>query len=324
VGIFICLEDGNQTITSGPTTTAGTTSAWTQKKNLGLGAVGCRVYLYTATVSAAGSITVSYTPSASCLNGSYIFAYPSNCAFGDTGSKDPTGGAGSSVTMDTTTTANYTLDSLTTTVANAAIEFIAGDWTANATNPTAGERRETDAGTMTYLAHYPGDTARAGFHGGYYPDAGAAGTKIIGFSTLRKPTVAGIEIQGPSVTPANTGYGDGSYGTGSYGDRSGGDTTAPVINVSGVTATRVSRVAGKDATDVSWTTDEAFVEYEIRKVGNASDGRGAGTQVETATVTSRSSHTVTITDDELVAASAVEGSNLLKVFVKDAAGNWST
>jgi len=33
--------------------------------------------------------------------------------------------------------------------------------------------------------------------------------------------------------------------------------------------------------------------------------------------------TATLTDDELVAAGAVEGNNVLKVFVKDAAGNWS-
>lgn len=32
---------------------------------------------------------------------------------------------------------------------------------------------------------------------------------------------------------------------------------------------------------------------------------------------------ISITDDELVAAAAVEGSNILKVFVQDAAGNWS-
>lgn len=102
------------------------------------------------------------------------------------------------------------------------------------------------------------------------------------------------------------------------------DTTPPVPTVGTITATKISRVAGKDSTDVSWDTDEAFVEYEIRRVANASDGRGAGNQVETATVSSRTSHTVTITDDELVAASASEGSNLLKVFVKDAAGNWST
>lgn len=36
------------------------------------------------------------------------------------------------------------------------------------------------------------------------------------------------------------------------------------------------------------------------------------------------SFTTTITDDELVAGGGVEGNNLLKVFVKDAAGNWST
>jgi hypothetical protein len=35
-------------------------------------------------------------------------------------------------------------------------------------------------------------------------------------------------------------------------------------------------------------------------------------------------YTVTITDDEFVAGGGVEGNNLVKVFVKDAAGNWST
>ena len=101
------------------------------------------------------------------------------------------------------------------------------------------------------------------------------------------------------------------------------DIVAPVLSVDSVDATRISRVPGKDAVNVTFTAGEAFVEYEVRRVSSTADGRAMGSQVEMATVSARTSHSIVITDDELIAASAVEGTNLLKVFVKDAAGNWS-
>ncbi len=101
------------------------------------------------------------------------------------------------------------------------------------------------------------------------------------------------------------------------------DTTAPAATVTVVDATRISRISGKDVTNVTFTTDEDFVEYEVRIVASSGDGRGTGTQVETATVSARSSHTIAITDDEFVAASASEGTNIVKIFVKDQSGNWS-
>lgn len=105
---------------------------------------------------------------------------------------------------------------------------------------------------------------------------------------------------------------------------SGTDVTAPVSTVTSVDVTKISRIAGKDAATVAFTTDEDFTEYEARVVSSGGAGRGTGTQIETATVTARSSHTITITDDEFVAASASEGTNIVKLFVKDAAGNWSS
>jgi len=102
------------------------------------------------------------------------------------------------------------------------------------------------------------------------------------------------------------------------------DTTAPIPTVTVVDVTKISRVVGKDVVNVTFTTDEAFVEYEIRRVSSGSDSQAAGNQVEAATVSSRTSHSIAITDDELVAAAAVEGSNTLKIFVKDVVGNWST
>lgn len=103
-----------------------------------------------------------------------------------------------------------------------------------------------------------------------------------------------------------------------------GDIVAPIPTVVSVDVTKISRVAGKDIAAVDFTTDEAFVEYEVRVVPNGSSPRGAGSQLETAIVASRTSHSISITDDELVAASGIEGTNVLKVFVKDVAGNWST
>lgn len=106
----------------------------------------------------------------------------------------------------------------------------------------------------------------------------------------------------------------------------GGDVTAPVPTVTTVTAARMSRVVGKDSVDITWTADEAFIEYEIRIVPSGGSTQASGVQVETATVTSRTTHTVTITDDEIVAAQGgvVDGSKIMKIFVKDAADNWST
>jgi hypothetical protein len=104
-----------------------------------------------------------------------------------------------------------------------------------------------------------------------------------------------------------------------------GDTTPPgAINVTVQTVSKISQVAGKDSTDITFTANENFVEYQIRRVSSGADNVAMGTLVEGTTVTARGEHTVTITDDELIAASGSEGSNLLKVFVKDAAGNWST
>jgi hypothetical protein len=104
----------------------------------------------------------------------------------------------------------------------------------------------------------------------------------------------------------------------------GADTTAPTTTFGSQTVTKISRITGKDSVNITITTNEPFVEYELRLVASESSTRASGTQIETAVVSSRSSHTVTVTDDELVAAGAVEGLNRIKAFTKDAAGNWST
>jgi hypothetical protein len=87
----------------------------------------------------------------------------------------------------------------------------------------------------------------------------------------------------------------------------------------------MSRVPGFDATDIIFQSDEAFVEYQIRVVPDADALVTDGSLVEQASGSWNAfqSVTVTLTDDELVAAQAVEGDNMIKIFVRDAAGNWS-
>lgn len=104
-----------------------------------------------------------------------------------------------------------------------------------------------------------------------------------------------------------------------------GDTTAPTPDIVSFAGSRISRVSGKDASTFTITADEAFVEYKIKIVSDAGDPHTAGVLVEQATVASTTSTGVDVTDDEIVAAegSVVDGPKLVKVFVKDAAGNWS-
>lgn len=102
------------------------------------------------------------------------------------------------------------------------------------------------------------------------------------------------------------------------------DSTPPgAINITGITTSKISRVVGKDSLDFTVSADEAFVEYQIRRVSSSADPITAGSLLEQATIPSTTSYSMNITDDELIAAAGVEGSNTLKVFVRDAAGNWS-
>jgi hypothetical protein len=102
------------------------------------------------------------------------------------------------------------------------------------------------------------------------------------------------------------------------------DTTAPTANLGTPTRTKISRVVGRDLTTFDITSDEAFVEYQLRVVPLSSSARNEGTLLEGSTISSTSSFSVDISDDELIAAGGLEGNNVIKAFVKDAAGNWSS
>lgn len=109
--------------------------------------------------------------------------------------------------------------------------------------------------------------------------------------------------------------------------RLGGDTLAPISVFVSQTATTISRVSGKSSLDVTFSGNEAWQAYQIRRVSSPSDPISAGTLVETGTglnIPQDQNYVTTITDPELEAASGSEGTNMLKIFLQDIAGNWST
>lgn len=113
------------------------------------------------------------------------------------------------------------------------------------------------------------------------------------------------------------------------------DTTAPVptINVE-ATPAKISKVAGKDVSTLEWSTDVVFDEYEVRVVPSTNSTRAAGAVIGTTAGSTNTSGNAgaypaatnivtTIDGADLETASPGDGDKIIKIFVKDANGNWS-
>ena len=112
------------------------------------------------------------------------------------------------------------------------------------------------------------------------------------------------------------------------------NTAVPVVTITGPDKSRISKVSGFDTCAFSFTCDVDFEEYTVRVVPSSSSLNTAGTQVPTtggSTNTSGSAGdykkntaiNVTIKGADLEAASSGDGTKIVKVFVKNAAGTWS-
>lgn len=106
---------------------------------------------------------------------------------------------------------------------------------------------------------------------------------------------------------------------------SDGDITAPTVTIiSGPTRSKIGPVVGRDSFDFVYSSDEDFQAYQVRVVSSSTDTVAMGTLVESGgSGDADTQYTLTVTDDELFAASASDGSKTVKVFVQDLAGNWS-
>lgn len=112
------------------------------------------------------------------------------------------------------------------------------------------------------------------------------------------------------------------------------DTTLPVVTVGTPSVSKISKQAGKRTATVTFQADTVFDQYQVRAVPATSSLVTDGTLVPTtngSTNTSGSAGgypavtniTTSIDGADLEAASPGDGTKVLKVFVRDPAGNWS-
>lgn len=112
------------------------------------------------------------------------------------------------------------------------------------------------------------------------------------------------------------------------------NTSLPIVSVSGVDTNRISKISGANVSSFSFSVDVVFDEYKVKVVSSTGTTHDSGTQIpETAGSTNMSGVAgaypaatnidASITGTDLETASAGDGEKIIKVFVKDEAGNWS-
>lgn len=112
------------------------------------------------------------------------------------------------------------------------------------------------------------------------------------------------------------------------------DTSAPTVTItSAATRSRISKVTGRDETEFGWEADQDFTEYKVKVVANSGAAHNTGDLIGTSSGSENTSGSgsfpatteiiTTITGADLEAASAGDGSKVIKVFAKNATGNWS-
>lgn len=112
------------------------------------------------------------------------------------------------------------------------------------------------------------------------------------------------------------------------------DTTVPVASISvAASPTKVSKVASFDTSNFSFQADVHIQAWKVKAVPASGSPHTAGTTIPTtagsANVTggalaATTNQSVTIKGADLETASSGDGAKIVKVFVQDDAGNWST
>jgi len=112
------------------------------------------------------------------------------------------------------------------------------------------------------------------------------------------------------------------------------DTTKPIATISGPDVSKISKIAGKNVASFSFSVDTIFDEFKVKVVSSTGASHDTGTLIPTAGGSTNMSGNegnypaatpinCQITGTDLEAASAGGGQKIIKVFVKDQAGNWS-
>jgi hypothetical protein len=112
------------------------------------------------------------------------------------------------------------------------------------------------------------------------------------------------------------------------------DTVRPVVTItSGVDHARVSKVAGHDTATFSWESNQPFVEYVVRAVPTSGSPFNAGVPIltthgstgvaGTGAFAALTPITSAIHGADLEVANPGDTPKVVKVFVRNSAGNWS-
>lgn len=112
------------------------------------------------------------------------------------------------------------------------------------------------------------------------------------------------------------------------------DTTVPVVTITGPDKAKISKVTGFNKSIFSFVSDVEFAEYKVCVVPATLSTQEAGTLIPVTGGSSNTSGnegsypattpiTVTLMGADLESASSGDGTKIVKVFVKTAAGLWS-
>lgn len=112
------------------------------------------------------------------------------------------------------------------------------------------------------------------------------------------------------------------------------DTTSPIANITvAASPTKISKIATADTCTVTWQSDSHAQAYKVKVVPSSGSAESAGTLIPTTAGSTNTSGgpinattdvVTTIKGTDLETASAGDGAKIVKIFVQDDAGNWST
>lgn len=112
------------------------------------------------------------------------------------------------------------------------------------------------------------------------------------------------------------------------------NTAVPVVTITGPDKSKISKISGFDTCAFTFVADVDFEEYVVKIVPSTSSLNTAGTLIPTTGGSANTSGSaggykkneaidVTIKGADLATASSGDGTKIIKVFVKNAAGTWS-
>jgi hypothetical protein len=112
------------------------------------------------------------------------------------------------------------------------------------------------------------------------------------------------------------------------------DTTVPVATVSvAASPTKISKISTFDTSTFSFQADVAIQAWKVKVVPATGSAHTAGTTIPTTAgstnttggaLAATTNQSVSIKGTDLETASSGDGTKIVKVFVQDLAGNWST